>query len=97
MAKPEYIEVTVLPTDGDPYQEMLPRKDFIPHAGELLGGFVAATKSTRVEGQVLLVDEDGAMKQRPRNARASLHYIHKYIYGTALILTQEDWKQALKD
>jgi hypothetical protein len=97
MKKPEYIEVTVLPASGDPHKEVLPRKDFITHAGELIGGFVAATKSTRVDGQVLLVDEDGAMKQRPRNARASLHYIHTYIYGDALVLTQEDWKRALKD
>jgi hypothetical protein len=97
MGKPTHIQVTVLPIGGDPYEEILPLKDFLVHARELIGGFVAATKSTRVEGQVLLVDEDGAMKQLPRNARASLHYLPTYIYGTALVLTAKDWKRACKE
>jgi hypothetical protein len=93
---PEYIKITVFPVAGEAYDDVLPHNTFIPDAGKVVEGFVASVKSTRIPGMVLLVDEDAALKQKPRNALASMHHIYTAIYGPCILLTEEAWKDALR-
>lgn len=91
-----YIKVICFPTDGDPHEEAFPLEKFLDHCNEYLGGYVANVQSTREPDKVLLVDEDAAFKSKARNTRASLHYIHTYVYGPALLVDRDEWTRVME-